>query len=314
MARLTRNSYKRKIILFGVFVFMSIALISTGFATWVMSSDDKEQNTGNVEVGVVADSSVNITITNVDDIKDFEFAFEPNSQNSNDLIHAREENGKTKLEHLKLIIEGNVTGTLKDVNIEMILPAGVATAINEGYINTPIFTFYKSETDCASEENGTLINTMSTEVGYENTYTFKNLVEANGGNFVIAVEFSWGAKFDVEFSWGTKFDWGTEFDGANPCDIYNEVYAKAKAAYATAKTKYESTGSADDYEDMAEKLDAMNEIKEKAQEALANLKLLRAHIYGYFDLIGENKSVDELAADPQYKSPIYVITITALAN
>ena len=39
MARLTRNSYKRKIILFAVFVFISIALISTGFAAWVMSND-----------------------------------------------------------------------------------------------------------------------------------------------------------------------------------------------------------------------------------------------------------------------------------
>lgn len=41
MAKLTRNSYKRKIILFGVIVFMSIALISTGFAAWVMSQEKK---------------------------------------------------------------------------------------------------------------------------------------------------------------------------------------------------------------------------------------------------------------------------------
>lgn len=41
MAKLTKNSYKRKVILFGVLLFMSIALISTGFAAWIMSTNAK---------------------------------------------------------------------------------------------------------------------------------------------------------------------------------------------------------------------------------------------------------------------------------
>ena len=77
MAKLTRNSYKRKIILFGVFVFMSIALISTGFAAWVMSADDKVEDDGNVDVGVVKDSTIDIIFDDEDYIKNFEFLFEP---------------------------------------------------------------------------------------------------------------------------------------------------------------------------------------------------------------------------------------------
>ena len=61
------------------------------------------------------------------------------------------------------------------------------------------------------------------------------------------------------------------------------------------------------------KLESMNEIKSNAQTALANIKLLRAHVYGYFDKIDVEGTIDELAA--QYtEAPKYLITITALAN
>ena len=62
MAKLTRNSYKRKIILFGVIVFMSIALISTGFAAWVMSQEKKASTNGNVTVGAVTEGNIEITL------------------------------------------------------------------------------------------------------------------------------------------------------------------------------------------------------------------------------------------------------------
>ena len=37
--KLTRKSYKRNIIVFGLMFFMGIALVSTGFAAWVLSQD-----------------------------------------------------------------------------------------------------------------------------------------------------------------------------------------------------------------------------------------------------------------------------------
>ena len=48
MVKLTRNSYKRKIILFGVLIFASIALISTGFAAWIMSANASKDKDGNI--------------------------------------------------------------------------------------------------------------------------------------------------------------------------------------------------------------------------------------------------------------------------
>ena len=72
MAKLTRNSYKRKIILFGVIVFMSIALISTGFAAWVMSQEKKQSTSGNVTVGAVTEGNIEVTLDPLT-VKDFKF-------------------------------------------------------------------------------------------------------------------------------------------------------------------------------------------------------------------------------------------------
>ena len=295
MTRLTRNSYKRKIILFGVFIFMSIALISTGFAAWVMSSDDAENNTGNVEVGVVEDSSVDVTIDNATEIEGFEFRFEPNTAEVGDLIHADD---PAKLESLKLVITGKVTGSLRDVNIKMVMPAGVLDAINEKYIDSPVYTFYKTLEDCNNGQNGTVISTASAVEGYEDTLSFKTLVDGNGGNFVIAVSFAWSAE---------------KFGGQNPCTTYNEAYKDAKDDYVAAKAAYETSLETDDYNTMVEKLEEMNEIKSNAQAALANIKLLRAHVYGYYDKIDVDGTIDELAA-LYTEAPKYLITITALAN
>ena len=72
MAKLTRNSYKRKIILFGVIVFMSIALISTGFAAWVMSQEKKQSTSGNVTVGAVTEGNIEVILDPLT-VKDFKF-------------------------------------------------------------------------------------------------------------------------------------------------------------------------------------------------------------------------------------------------
>ena len=143
-----------------------------------------------------------------------------------------------------------------------------------------------------------MISDASTVEGYTDTLSFKSLVDANEGKFVIAVTFAWSAE---------------KFGGLNPCATYNKAYKDAKAAYAQAKTTYETTLDTDDYNTMIEKLNEMNTIKSNAQAALVNVKLLRAYVYGYFDLITAEKTVDELA-DEYTEAPKYLITITALAN
>ncbi len=84
--RITRNSYKRKVILVGIMLFMAIALISTGFAAWVISTGASQNQEGGVEVGVV---------TGVDLKLDLSF-----KTGSEDLVFSGQEND-TKLYYTK---------------------------------------------------------------------------------------------------------------------------------------------------------------------------------------------------------------------
>ena len=70
LERLTRKSYRRKLIMFGASIFMSLALVATGFAAWVLSKDAQVQDNGSVEVGKITESNIEIEgITFVKDDK-----------------------------------------------------------------------------------------------------------------------------------------------------------------------------------------------------------------------------------------------------
>ena len=73
MARFTRRSYRRRKLFVGIALFSSVALISTGFASWIISLNAKGEIGGDVTVGTVTDSSVTIEINREyeDEEKDF---------------------------------------------------------------------------------------------------------------------------------------------------------------------------------------------------------------------------------------------------
>lgn len=170
MARLTRNSYKRKIILFGVFVFMSIALISTGFAAWVMSADDKVENDGNVDVGLVNDSTIDIVLDDLEGIEAFSFLFEPapgDVKAEGNRVHLEEvTDGVAPSENLKLTITGHITnpGNLKEngLTILLTLPVGMQKAVELNYIVLPDCVV---ETPVTVEEDGSFEYTIEIKWG-----------------------------------------------------------------------------------------------------------------------------------------------------
>ena len=78
--KLTRKSYNRRVFTFGTLIFLSIALISTGFATWVMSTNAENGFTDGVNVGTITDGQLAFvkdtngnTITFTNDEKNFRF-------------------------------------------------------------------------------------------------------------------------------------------------------------------------------------------------------------------------------------------------
>lgn len=165
MAKLTRNSYKRKIILFGVIVFMSIALISTGFAAWVMSQEKKQSTSGNVTVGAVTEGNIEVSLDPLT-VKDFKF--EPKESDTT----GRVRNDKTNFESLTVTVTGTIKNTqfLKEATIKMNVKDAVKQAETAGYIILP---------ECANSE---VVLTL-TESG------------TNEKKFSYEITFRWGSKF-----------------------------------------------------------------------------------------------------------------------
>lgn len=168
MAKLTRNSYKRKIILFGVIVFMSIALISTGFAAWVMSQEKKQSTSGNVTVGAVTEGNIEVILDPLT-VKDFKF--EPKESDTT----GRVRNDKTNFESLAVTVTGTIKNTqfLKEATIKMNVKDAVKQAETAGYIILP---------ECANSE---VVLTL-TESG------------TNEKKFSYDITFKWGSKFGGE--------------------------------------------------------------------------------------------------------------------
>ena len=201
MARLTKNSYKRKIIVFGLLVFMSIALISTGFAAWIMSQEAKVENEGNVSVGVVDDSR--ITFENLKyelEINDYEgnkltgdaynkataaglnFLFEPRHGDSTGNIQWDKNDANCEI--MKLNVSGYITNLplLKDgkFTVNLVVTEGVHNCLTKNFIQLKDFAY-------ASKDEQTSLY----------TYTREITPEANG-TFAYSVEFEWGSVFASE--------------------------------------------------------------------------------------------------------------------
>lgn len=168
MAKLTRNSYNRKIILFGVIVFMSIALISTGFAAWVMSQEKKQSTSGNVTVGAVTEGNIEVIL---DELTVKDFKFEPKESDTT----GRVRNDKTNFESLTVTVTGTIKNTqfLKEATIKMNVKDAVKQAETAGYIILP---------ECANSE---VVLTL-TESG------------TNEKKFSYDITFKWGSKFGGE--------------------------------------------------------------------------------------------------------------------
>ncbi len=170
MAKLTRNSYKRKIILFGVILFVSIALISTGFAAWIMSTNARGEQDGNVSVGQVTDSQLKIENLAIDTNK---FLFEPLSTDTTGRVRY----DGTNAESLKIVVTGTVRPTqyLGELKISLVIPESVQKAADAGYIVLP---------ECAT--------TDVTTGGYIVTD-----VDKEAGTYAI--------RYEIAFTWGSKF-------------------------------------------------------------------------------------------------------------
>lgn len=186
MAKLTRNSYKRKIILFGIVLFMSIALISTGFAAWVMSSNTTEEKGGNVTVSQVVDSKLSIENLKLDKTS---FEFEPLASD----MHGRVRYDGEKAESLKITVTATIKPTqyLGELKVFLLVSENVKKAADQGYIVLP---------ECVTTNKN--LTTGGKKIVLNET-------EKENGTYALS--------YDIEIKWGAKFG------NQNPGEYFDET-------------------------------------------------------------------------------------------
>lgn len=201
--RMTRNSFKRKVVLFGIMAFMSIALVATGFAAWVISGNATENATHNVTIGTITDKSMTMKL----DTTAANILFECDEND----VSGRIRKDGNKYEKLDIVISGQIYDAiyLSELTIKMqldaaiIAAAGDGTAANPNYIKLPenyeqeikLNKLPEGTTDFNSGEGYYIIDGTGTQVGMK-----------------VAV-----------FKYTISFDWGDFFGGVNPGYWYDGV-------------------------------------------------------------------------------------------
>ena len=222
--RLTRGSYKRKLIMYGVSVFTSLALTATGFAAWVLSNDAEVGTSGEVEIGAVTEASIEIKDlvfvdkdTEGNDVKNF--IFEPLEDDTTGRVRY---DGESTPENLDLKIAWTVVNyqNLDDLFVEFKIPASVKAAIDKNYIALP--TGFEIQPNAETINEGNVNKTY-----YVAKYSIGKGITASGetADKLLSYQLSEsnGIK-TVTFTLKLEFYWGSAFEGTNPGIYYDTVY------------------------------------------------------------------------------------------
>lgn len=211
MNRITRRSYRRKVILFGVMLFMSIALVTTGFAAFVMSSDAKKDPDSSVTVGTVTDSSLTLDVTLTEGYDKIVFGAKADDNTGRVRAEvATESNPNPETEALEIKFKGrlNRIDILDKITVELTAENNVVqqlvAAQTAGYITLPECFDIKA----ANQSAAVVALTISKE-------QCQPVYESGTAGKVVGYEF----ECSIKFGWGTKF--AHENQNLNPSVYYD---------------------------------------------------------------------------------------------
>ena len=239
MRKLTRRAYNRKVLVFGISIFMSIAMISTGFAAWVLSSvTGVEDAKSPVKVAVVTDNSITIKVTQWDGSKwnGDTLSFDAEADDHTGRVQADPE--AKEVLTLPINIEITGAGTLSSATMRVDLPEKIARAMqsNPNYLTLKKIGGYevgtiafetKGETSAYPRVQASTVGTdgkIATLTLYEN---LKKVGEEEQVVFSFIVPLAKeGTAFKTSQSMALEFGWGSFFGNLNPCEFYDSTTAK----------------------------------------------------------------------------------------
>lgn len=260
MAKLTRKSYKRKKIAFAAVILGGVALVSSGFAAWVLSNDKTDNASGTVHVGKVKDASLEMNITLLtkrytNDEQDWKpegncnsgkFNFNPayndvegtggrvyNDKVSNDAFDC-----ENLVLRYKVMVTSSSKSAFKELKVSMAEKddgTKIQTATSEGknWVVAP-----------ACFNNEETISATSTGDGNDKKFKF-----AENKDDQQKVTYSWTLNYDLAFNWGTAFD------GKNPGEYFDTGAGKDLPLKRDTNTPKETKTVQEILEDMHTSLD-----------------------------------------------------------
>lgn len=292
MAKLTKKSYRRKRMLMGLALFMSIALISTGFAAWVISSSVEKDGGGNVTAGTVSDKSISLDINSADNLGTVKF--EPCKEDTSGRVRYEvltpEGQPSENYESLSFIVSGTIGDPANYLNNLTIKIEELNPETNEPYAKDAS-NLYK-----ASQENFiTLPECFYNEVSlYEIVENSPKVLkqERRDGSSVDCFVVDGETK---TFSYEIAFGWGSLFEGINPGYYYDGKTATG-ADYSSSASE----------EELAVKDRGLSTSADVIKD---NLVALRNKVYG------TNESLeDQIANAATTQGPKYKVTVKAVTN
>lgn len=220
MKKVTRHAFSKKAIMITASLFVTLALITTGFAAWLISSGASGESTGNITTATIDDARLGLTVAMAEG-KDF-VCFGPQADDNHPDIRYKKPKAGEKDD--KEVLTATVTGTiknydrLKEFNITIkisdkaLTAAGYTwTGTNEGE-SSRTYTYnaekaYISLPEYAVDTDGRFLPLPSDM----SKTTAPKTISAGDSMFTDgATENEKRFTFDVTFGWGEKFK------GCNP--------------------------------------------------------------------------------------------------
>lgn len=235
MARITRKSYKRKKVVLGLCMFASVALISTGFAAWILSADATKDNTGSVTVGKVNDGSVEFG-----EVIWSEDSFRFDAKETDDEGRMKwDPKFPEEKEVLSVTVSGYVINAnyLDCIKVKLDVSSDVLEAADkEGtykYIELPKCAY--EDVKIGDDSDGTISN-----------YTITSTDKSEENDLYPSLKVG-----DVicKFSYEVKLNWGKAFENQNPGQFFDEIDSE------TGKYKYTQDEVEQIMADLKEKLE-----------------------------------------------------------
>lgn len=221
MKKVTRHAFSKKAIMITASLFVTLALITTGFAAWLISSGASGEGTGNITTATIDDARLGLTVAMAEG-KDF-VCFGPQADDT--VPHIMYEAPKEGEKDDKEVLTATVTGTiknydrLKEFNITIKISDKALTAAgytwtetNEGSLKNRTYTCNAGNAcislpEYAVDTDGRFLPLPSDT----SKTTAPKTISAGDSMFTDGT-----TENEKKFTFDVTFGWGEKFKGCNP--------------------------------------------------------------------------------------------------